>query len=176
MQTSTRPNMSGPMAAHPGRGGLDVVIVYAFDCTTSTPDWYRVGDVYTMVQGKLGRFMDNCLGFIYVMSTANTYTSDINLVDSSKTGYTESSARKKAICTKNMASGLPEAHKMMRGRADSNGIILLFSDGLVNKGDFFDGAEDFISKVPVHTFTLGGDAYNYVCIISDLLQSVQNVA
>jgi len=158
-KTSTRPNMSGPtMAAHPGRGALDVVIVYAFDCTTSTPDWYKVGDVYTMVQEKLAHFVDSCLGFIYVMSTPNTYTSDISFVDSSKT---ESSARKRDTCTKNMASGLPEAHKMMRDRSDSNGIILLFSDGMVNKGDFFDGAEDFISTVPVHTFTLGGDAYNY---------------
>jgi hypothetical protein len=122
-------------------------------------------EVFWLVQEKLTHFVDSCLGYIYSMSTPNTYTSDMKLVDSSEskvTGYMTSSAFRRAACTKNMASGLSEAHNLIGYRGHWNGIILLFSDGLINKGDFFDGAEDFISQVPVHTFTLGGDAYNHV--------------
>uniref|UniRef100_A0ACD5YBS8 Uncharacterized protein n=1 Tax=Avena sativa TaxID=4498 RepID=A0ACD5YBS8_AVESA len=158
VQRTTRSNMSGPVAAHAaGRGNLDVVIVYAFDCTNSTPAWEKVGVVFSLVEKKLANFVDSRLGYVYVMSTSNTYKSDINFVDPSKKG--ESSATR-AVCTKNMAAGLPEAHKLMRDNGDENGIILLFSDGLINTGDFFDGAEDFMSTVAVHTFTLGGDAFN----------------
>ena len=143
-----------------------MVIVYAFDCTTSTPAWYTVNRVYALVQGKLSQLVDSCLGYTYVMLGSNTYKSDMNLVESIETGNTGSSARTTDTCMKNMASGLTEAHKLIGYRGHSNSIILLFSDGLINNGDFFDGAEDFISKVPVHTFTLGGDAYNHVCITS----------
>ena len=80
------------------------------------------------------------------------------------TGYKHGWARSRTTCTKNMASGLSEAHKLISCRGHWNSKILLFSDGLINKGDFFDGAEDYISKVPVHTFTLRGDAYNHVSI------------
>ncbi|KAM0930399.1 hypothetical protein ACQ4PT_001095 [Festuca glaucescens] len=146
-----------------GRGPLDVVMVYAFDCTDSTPAWHTVDNgVFWLLQEKLTHFPDSCMGYIYVMSSPNTYTSDMKLVDSAETretGYT-GFARRRMDCTKNMASGLPEAHKMIRSRGIRNGIILFFSDGLINKGDFFDGTENFRSKVPVHTFTLGGDAYN----------------
>jgi serine/threonine protein kinase len=152
VQTPTRSNR---------REKLDVVIVYAFDCTTaSTPAWEKVGLVFSLVEKKLANFVDSRLGYVYVMSTPNTYKCDINFIDPSKKG--ESSATRSAVCTKNMAAGLTEAHKLiMCDNGELNGIILLFSDGLINKGDFFDGAEDFISIVPVHTFTLGGDAYNH---------------
>ena len=145
-----------------------MVIVYAFDCTNSTPAWYTVdGGLFWLVQEKLTQYADSCLGYIYVMSTPNTYTCDMKPVDSAETkatGY-KSFARRRMTCTKYMASGLVEAHKMIGNRGSyQNGIILFFSDGLINTGDFFDGTESFISKVPVHTFTLGGDAYNHVCI------------
>ncbi|KAJ1255212.1 hypothetical protein BS78_K280100 [Paspalum vaginatum] len=146
-----------------GRGPLDVVIVYAFDCTDYTPAWYTVDDgVFWLVQEKLTHFDDSCIGYIYPMLSDNTYTSDMKLVDSADTkttGYTAFAWRRMA-CKKNMASGLAEAHKMIGNRGYQNGIILFFSDGLVSKGDFFDGAETFVSTVPVHTFTLGGDAFN----------------
>jgi hypothetical protein len=142
-------------------------MVYAFDCTDSTSAWHTVDNgVFWLLQEKLTHFPDSCMGYVYVMSSPNTYTSDMKLVDSAETretGYT-GFARRRMDCTKNMASGLPEAHKMIRSRGIRNGIILFFSDGLVNKGDFFDGTENFRSKVPVHTFTLGGDAYNQVSI------------
>ncbi|CAO2148998.1 unnamed protein product [Urochloa humidicola] len=146
-----------------GKGPLDVVIVYAFDCTTSTPAWYTVDGVFWMVQEKLKHFTDSCLGYIYVMLSGNTYTCDMKPVDPGETkatGY-KSFAWRRTACTKNMASGLSEAHKMVGSRGYHNGIILFFSDGLINGGDFFDGTKDFISKVPVHTFTVGGDAYNH---------------
>lgn len=141
---------------------LDVVIVYAFDCTHNTPAWYTMDDVFWLVQEKLTHFVDSCLGYIYFMLTGNTYTSDMKLVDSAETketGY-KTFARHRIACTENMAYGLAVAHKMINNRGYKNGIILLFSDGLIHKGDFFDGAENFISKVPVHTFTLGGNASN----------------
>jgi hypothetical protein len=148
---------------------LAVVIVYAFDCTNSTPAWDTVDDgVFWLVQEKLTQYADSCLGYIYVMSTPNTYTCDMKPVDSAETkatGYKSFARRSRMTCTKYMASGLVEAHKMIGSRGSyQNGIILFFSDGLINTGDFFDGTESFISKVPVHTFTLGGDAYNHVCI------------
>jgi len=148
-----------------GRGPLDVVLLYGFDCTSSTPNWYKMDKIFWLVHAKLTHFVDSSLGYVYVMSTPNTYTSDMKLVDSTETeatGYKGSSFWHRASCTKNMASGLTEAHKLISYREHSNGIILLFSDGLINKGDFFDGAEDFVSEVPVHTFTLEGDAYNEV--------------
>uniref|UniRef100_M8BNT8 Uncharacterized protein n=1 Tax=Aegilops tauschii TaxID=37682 RepID=M8BNT8_AEGTA len=80
-----------------------------------------------------------------------------------------------------MASGLSEAHKLISYRGHWNSTILLFSDGVINKGDYFDGAEDFVSKVPVHTFTLGGDANNHVpdkpnlpAPLSQLLDNILN--
>ncbi|CAO2141766.1 unnamed protein product [Urochloa humidicola] len=163
-----RPNLSPPFSKLldiilGGREPLDVVIVYAFDCTNSTPAWYTVDGVFWMVQEKLTRYAGSCLGYIYVMSTPNTYTCDMKPVDSGETkatGY-KTFAWRRTACTKNMASGLAEAHKMVGSRGYHNGIILFFSDGLINGGDFFDGTEDFISKVPVHTFTVGGDAYNH---------------
>ncbi|CAO2153201.1 unnamed protein product [Urochloa humidicola] len=147
-----------------GKEPLDVVIVYAFDCTCYTPAWYTVDDgVFWLVQEKLTQFVDSCMGFIYPELKSNTYTSDMKLVDSAETrttGYMRFACRE-IDCTKDMASGLAEAHKMISNRGYKNGIILFFSDGLINKGDFFDGTENFISNVPVHTFTLGGDAYNH---------------
>ncbi|XP_044432411.1 uncharacterized protein [Triticum aestivum] len=149
-----------------GSGPLSVVIVYAFDCTNRTPAWDTVDEgIFWLVQEKLTHFTDSCMGYIYVMSTPNTYTSDMKMVDSSDTkatGYKGSNKWCTTTCTKNMASGLDEANKMISNRMHSNGIILLFSDGLINKGDFFDGTKKFISKVPVYTFTLGGYAYNHV--------------
>lgn len=145
------------------------MIVYAFDCTYYTPAWYTVDDgVFWLVQEKLKHYADSCLGYIYVMSTHNTYTCDMKPVDAAETkatGY-KGFARRRMTCTKNMASGLVEAHKMVSNRGNKNGIILFFSDGLTtNSGDFFDGTNNFISKVPVHTFTLGGDdTCNHVCI------------
>uniref|UniRef100_A0A453Q943 VWFA domain-containing protein n=4 Tax=Aegilops tauschii subsp. strangulata TaxID=200361 RepID=A0A453Q943_AEGTS len=147
-----------------GRGPLNVVIVYAFDCTNWTSAWYTVDGIFWMVQEKLTYFAGSCLGYIYVISTPNTYTLDMKVVDpteTKETGYTKF-AWHRMTCTKNMASGLAEAHKMISSCGHHNSIILFFSDGLVNKGDFFDGTQNFVSKVPVHTFTLAGDAYNHV--------------
>ncbi|XP_020167963.1 uncharacterized protein [Aegilops tauschii subsp. strangulata] len=159
----TPEDVERPLGSISGRDPLDVVMVYAFDCTDSTPAWYTVDSgVFWLVQEKLTHYVDSCMGYIYVMSTPNTYTSDMKVVDSAETketGYT-GFARRRMTCTKNMASGLVEAHKMVSSRGYRNGIILFFSDGLINKGDFFDGTEKFVSTVPVHTFTLGGDAYN----------------
>nr|XP_051198286.1 uncharacterized protein LOC127311847 isoform X2 [Lolium perenne] len=135
-----------------------VVIVYAFDCTTSTPAWYKMDDVYSLVEEKLTDLVDT-IGYIFVMSTPNTYRSDMKSVDSAetqKTGYKKSPAWCKAACTKQMACGLDKAHKLISHSGNKNGIILVFSDGSTHKGDFFDGAKDFISKVPVHTFILYG--------------------
>jgi len=126
-----------------------------------------------MVHEKLTRLVDSCMGYIYPMLTPNNYTSDMKVVDpaeSKATGYTAFDWRR-LPCTKNMASGLAEAHKMLRNRGNQNGIILFFSGGLINKGDFFDGTENFKSEVPVHTFTLGGDAYNQVRVMSELILS-----
>nr|BAK00782.1 predicted protein [Hordeum vulgare subsp. vulgare] len=148
-----------------GKRPLDVVIVYAFDSTTSTPDWKTVNNIFWLVQDKLIRTVDSCLGYTYVMSTPNTCTSDMKIVDSTDTelqGYKRSPAWTQTTCSKNMASGLSQAHKLISYREHWNGVIFLFSDGLINKGDYFDGAGDFVSKVPVHTFTLGGDANNHV--------------
>jgi len=120
-----------------------------------------------MVQEKLTHYMDSCLGYIYPMMNGNTYTSDMKLVDPEETkatGYTAFAWRRLA-CTKNMASGLDEAHKMINNRGYQNGIILLFSDGLIHTEDFFDGAKKFKSKVPIHAFTLGGVEYNQVSLI-----------
>ncbi|XP_044433690.1 uncharacterized protein [Triticum aestivum] len=154
-----------PISSISGREPLDVVIVYAFDCTESTPAWYTVDNgIFWLLQEKLTHFPESCMGYIYVDMTPNTYTSDMKVVDpneTKETGYTRFAWRR-MTCTKNMASGLAEAHKMINNRGHHNGIILFFSDGLLNKGDFFDGTENFVSKVPVHTFTLGGDAYNHV--------------
>ncbi|KAF7005332.1 hypothetical protein CFC21_020457 [Triticum aestivum] len=155
--------MSGPVDGRTEKEPLAVVIVYAFDCTTSTPDWYKVDNVFWLVQEKLTRIRGSSLGYTYVMSTPNTYTSDMKLVDSAEingNGYKSSPSWKRTACVKNMTSGLYEAHRLINENGNMNAIILLFSDGLVNKGDFFDGAEDFLSSVPVYTFTLGGNAYN----------------
>lgn len=151
-----------------GRGPLDVVIVYAFDISNKmTSTFYTVDDgVFWMVHEKLTHFVDSCMGYICFVLTSNMYLTDMKLVDSAETretGYNHI-AECEITCTKNMACGLPEAHKMISNRGYQNGIILVFSDGLIHEGDFFDGAENFVSNVPVHTFTLGGDAYNHVCI------------
>lgn len=151
-----------------GRAPLDVVIVYAFDCSNKmTSTFYTVDDgVFWMVHEKLTHFVDSCMGYICFVLTTNIYLTDMKLVDSAETretGYNHI-AEREITCTKNMACGLPEAHKMISNRGYQNGIILVFSDGLIHEGDFFDGAENFVSNVPVHTFTLGGDAYNHVCI------------
>jgi len=131
------------------------------------------GSIFWLVHEKLTRLVDSCMGYIYPMLTPNNYTSDMKVVDpaeSKATGYTAFDWRR-LPCTKNMASGLAEAHKMLRNRGNQNGIILFFSGGLINKGDFFDGTENFKSEVPVHTFTLGGDAYNQVRVMSELILS-----
>jgi len=150
---------------------LDVVVVYAFDCTYDTPAWNTVDGVFWLVQEKLTNLADSCLGYICPRLSVNIYISDMKLVDSADTkasGYKEFAERTMA-CRKNMASGLAEAHKMISNRGYRNGIILLFSDGIEHEEDFFDGAESFHSDVPVHTFTLVGDAYNRVCINSELI-------
>jgi len=152
-----------------------VVIVYAFDCCDCTPAWYTVDDgVFWMVQSKLTRFTNSCLGYICFMSKGNKYTSDMKLVDSAETkatGYKEFAGRRMA-CRKEMASGLAKAHEMIGNQRYQNGIILLFSDGFKHEGDFFNGADKFVSKVPVHTFTLGGDVtYDPVFIESELIRT-----
>ncbi|VAI93134.1 unnamed protein product [Triticum turgidum subsp. durum] len=156
-----------PPSTFSGRGPLDVVIVFAFDRTNSTAQTrYTVAHgVFWLLQEKLTRFVDSCLGYIYVMSTPKTYTYtlDMKLVYSKEkkdAPYTVFNERTRT-CTKNMASGLAEAHNMIKNRGHHNGIIFLFSDGLINKGDFFDGTDNYVSEVPVHTFTLGGDTYNH---------------
>jgi hypothetical protein len=138
---------------------LDVVVLYAFDCTESTPDWHRVNEVYWMVQSKLAQFPDSCLSYLYVRSGSNSYTKEKRVVGG-KNILPETTLG----CDKDMASGLPEAESLISlSSKNPNGIILLFSDGSINnKGDFFDKAEDYVPKVPVYTFTLGSDAYNQV--------------
>jgi hypothetical protein len=142
-----------------GKGPLDVVVLYAFDCTESTPDWHRVNQVYWMVQSKLAQFPDSCLSYLYVRSGSNSYTKEKRVVGG-KNILPETTLG----CDKDMASGLLEAESLISlSSKNPNGIILLFSDGSINnKGDFFDKAEDYVPKVPVYTFTLGSDAYNQV--------------
>uniref|UniRef100_N1R5M7 VWFA domain-containing protein n=1 Tax=Aegilops tauschii TaxID=37682 RepID=N1R5M7_AEGTA len=122
--------------------------------------------ILLMVQQKLTHLARTCLGYIYVTltSTPNTYTLDMKVVDPTGTKETGNAkfAWHRMTCTKNMASGLAEAHKMISSFGHHNNIILFFSNRLVNKGDFFDGTQNFVSKAPVHTFTLAGDAYNHV--------------
>lgn len=139
------------------KGALDVVVVYAFDCSTSTRDWARLNKVYWLVQDKLRKFPCSCLSYLYIRTASNRYTTEKRMV-----GVKNILPESTVGCTKNMASGLPEAHRLISISSDNpNGIILLFSDGSPNnKGDFFDKAEDYVSTVPVHTFTLGSDAYN----------------
>ncbi|CAM0948417.1 unnamed protein product [Alopecurus aequalis] len=140
------------------REPLSVVVVYGFDCTTYTPAWYKMNGVYWLVVEKLTHLVDN-IGYIYSMSTPNTYRTDMKLVDSAETretGYKPSSAWRMAACTGKMACGLKEAHKLINNIGNANGIILLFSDGSTHMGDYFDGAKEFISMVPVHTFILFG--------------------
>lgn len=151
------------------RQPLDVVIVYAFDSSKNDTAWFTVDDqVFWMVHEKLTQFPNSCIGFIYFYSSGNTYTRDMKLVNSEEKkadGYKRFAWRRIA-CTRNMASGLAQAHKLISNRDYHNGIILFFSDGRINKGDFFDGTENFISKYPVHTFTLGEDAYNQVVLFN----------
>ena len=102
-----------------------MVLVYAFDCTiTPSLPWDKMEqEIFWLVQEKLTHFKDSCLGYTYVMSTPNTYTHDVKLVDSKETktaGYSGSSAWRKNPCTKNMASGLPVAHKLMRDHGCSS--------------------------------------------------------
>jgi hypothetical protein len=148
------------------------VIVYAFDCTTKTPAWNKMDEVYWMMHDKLTDFAGSRLGYVYVMSTPNTYTCDMKLVDSRETaatGYKQSPLWRRTACTENMASGLKEAHKLISdGNHLNAGVILFFHDGSVTKGDYFDGTETFVSTLPVHILTLAGDAYNEVCLGSDL--------
>ncbi|KAL6660789.1 hypothetical protein ACP70R_001824 [Stipagrostis hirtigluma subsp. patula] len=141
-----------------GSGPIEVVIVYAFDSTTTTPAYTLVNEVYWFVQEKIGEFASSSrLSYIYVESAKNTYTYQKRFARSRKQILATSSVP----CTKTMACGLPEAHRLISQNSEHpNGIILLLSDGHINKGDFFDGAEDFASTWPVHTFTVGGDAYN----------------
>lgn len=154
-----------------GSGPLDVVIVYAFDSSTATPAWNKVEEVYWLVHRKLTNFTDSCLGYIYVMLSPNNYTYDMKIVDADeteKTGYKPSPLWSRDNCVENMASGLFKAAELISDRAHSNGgIILFFSDGKVNQGNFFHGVENFTSKFPVHTFTVGGDSYdNGLCTIA----------
>jgi hypothetical protein len=167
MQSLPVATMSRPVGGCSWKWALGVVIVYAFDCATSSPSRDKVQhEVFWLVQEKLTQyFPGSFLGYTYVMLTPDTYTSDMKLVDSSEikaNGYTRSLSWRRTACTESMSAGLYEAHRLISGHP--NGIILFFSDGLINKGEFFHGAEDFISTVPVHTFTLGGSAYNDVCM------------
>jgi hypothetical protein len=145
-----------------------VFIVYAFDSTTSTPAYKKVDEIFWMVHKELTKSVNTSLGYIYVMSTPNTYTLDMKLVDpADKDGsYKGSSAWRRTACTKNMASGLYLANEFLSNHGKSNSIILLFADGLGNMGDFFDGSEGFVSKFPVHTFTVDGDADSKVYMYS----------
>ena len=71
-----------------------------------------------MVQEKLTHFADSCMGYIYVMSTPNTFTSDmkvVDLADKKDTSY-NGFAWRRMTCTKKMASGLVEANKMVTNR------------------------------------------------------------
>jgi hypothetical protein len=139
-----------------------VVIVYAFDCTHTTPSWNKMDEVYWLVHEKLTDFAGSSLGYIYGMSTPNTYTCDMKLVDSGETaatGYKKSPLWRRTACTVNMASGLKEAQKLIWARGHMyGGVILFFSDGSVTKGDYFDATDTWASTLPVHTFTLAGDA------------------
>ncbi|KAL6658171.1 hypothetical protein ACP70R_003757 [Stipagrostis hirtigluma subsp. patula] len=154
-QQLASPKMGTPNA---GSGPLEVVIVYAFDSTTATPAYRLVDEVYWFVQDKIGSLASSSrLSYIFVELAKNSYTCQKRFARSRE----EILAKSCVPCTKNMACGLPEAHRLIGQKSENpNGIILLLSDGLINKGDFFDGAEDFASAWPVYTFTVGGDAYN----------------
>jgi hypothetical protein len=140
---------------------LDVVIVYAFDSSTTTPAYTKVNNVYWLVQDKIGSFASSSrLSYIYFMSSGNNCTTEKRFARSRE----EISPQSRTPCTTNMASGLAEAHRLIGQSENLNGIILLLSDGLIenNKGDFFGGAEEFVSTWPVHTFTVGKNSYNQV--------------
>lgn len=155
------------------KGPLEVVVVYAFDSTTTTPAYTKVDRVYWLVQDKIGCMASSSrLSYIYFMSSGNSCTTQKRFARSGAAIVNWS----KSGCTKNMASGLGEAHRLISQCENSNGIILLLSDGLVdkNRGDFFDGAEDFVSKWPVHTFTVGENAYNQVSCLSGRGRSISS--
>ena len=120
---------------------LGVVIVYGFDCTTFTPAQYKMNNVYWLVVEKLTYLVDT-IGYIFVMSTPNTYRSDKKLVDSDETQ--KRATRKAPPGTGHLHQengGWPQAHKLCGYR-----LILVFSVGSTHKGDFFDGAKDFHIK------------------------------
>ncbi|CAL4992389.1 unnamed protein product [Urochloa decumbens] len=140
-----------------GTRTLEVVVVYAFDSSTTTPAYSLVNEVYWLVQSKIGSLAASSrLSFIYFMSSNNTYTFEKRFASSGEKIIVQT----RLACTKNMACGLPEADRLIRECKNPNGIILLLSDGLENKGNFYDGVENFVSTWPVHTFTVGGDEYN----------------
>jgi hypothetical protein len=142
-------------------GPLDVVVVYAFDSSTTTPAYTKVDKMYWLVQDKIGSFATNSrLSYIYFMSSGNNCTTQKRFAHSRE----EILSQSRTPCTTNMASGLAEAHRLIGECGNPNGIILLFSDGLIdnNKGDFFDGAEVFVSTWPVHTFVVGENTYSQV--------------
>ncbi|CAL4983025.1 unnamed protein product [Urochloa decumbens] len=153
-----------PPTRHLGPRTLEVVVVYAFDSSTTTPAYSLVDEVYWLVQSKIGSLAASShLSYIYFMSSNNTYTFEKRFAASGEKIIVQT----RLACTKNMACGLYEADRLIRECENPNGIILLLSDGLANKGDFYDGVEDFVSTWPVHTFTVGGDGYNQgLCTIA----------
>lgn len=138
--------------------------MYRDEGTTGRGCYYRVLEVYSLVEKKLAKFPGSCLSFPWYSYSTFVYAKTMVgvkkiLPEIWKGGY------------KNMAVGLPEAHNLISlssGQNPNGRILLLFSNGLAdNNGDFFDNAEGFISTVPVHTFTVGSDAYNQVPYLSE---------
>jgi hypothetical protein len=132
------------------------VILLAFDDSRYSrlyPIW-KARDLRMNIAKVVSNFAFGCTGLSEVYPTGNEYDfSKENIL----TG--EYVVPKQTLpCTKKMACGLAEAHRLIGLCKDPNpnGIIILISDGEKYEGDFFDGAEDFKSTWPVHTYSMYG--------------------
>ncbi|KAF8665832.1 hypothetical protein HU200_053911 [Digitaria exilis] len=143
---------------------LNVVILTAVDGIHTLPNNNTRIDraIFQFMEEKLSALSaDNRLGYLTYWSASNSYCFRYKSMN-----HSIESNEEKATCTRYMAWCLLWAElllmEMGKDVPSSKGIILLFSDGKTNTGDFFEGGHVYKSKVPVHTFTLGGDANNNI--------------
>ncbi|KAF8666009.1 hypothetical protein HU200_053909 [Digitaria exilis] len=133
---------------------VHVVLVFAFDVNTLSENNRTDNKIFDFMTTLLSNLsVDNRHGYINYRSPKNTYMHGMPVVKKDGPWPTDN-------CTTKMACGLPRAHELIGQDDLSNAIILLFSDGKIYTGGFFEGGEDYKSQVPVHTFTLGGDGNN----------------
>jgi hypothetical protein len=138
------------------------VVLRAFQ--HSTRNYYRqlkygVDHLKMNIAKAVSNFALGCTGLSEVYSRRDEYVfSKQNIL----TGEYEV-PEQTLPCTKKMACGLAEAHRLISLCKDPNpnGIIFFISDGKKYEGDFFDGAEDFKSTWPVHTFSLNNITNEY---------------